>query len=75
MHVGEYHAGIILKRIEDTVTVMRIDVDISDSLEPGVLPQQLDGDSAIVEYAEPCGTVAPSMVEPSDGHECPTALS
>ena len=53
MHVREDDSRVVLERIEHTIAVVRIDVDVSDAFQPRFLAQQLDSHTAIVENAKP----------------------
>ena len=75
VQVGEDHRRVAFEGVEDAVAVMRIDVDIRDASEPETAAQQLDGDSAVVEYAKARGVVARGVVESGDRHECPAEVA
>src|SRR5262249_15710356 len=75
MHIGEYHPGVILERIEHAISMVRIDVHVRDPLQPRIPTQQLDRDSAIVENAKACSVIAPGVMQAGYRHKRMAALS
>ena len=67
--VSKNQVRIVLKAIENTVTVVRVDIDIGDALEAECLAQVLDGDSAVVENAETGSPVTCRMMQTRNRHE------
>src|SRR3569833_4596981 len=74
VQVSEYHPCIVLKRIEHTVTVVRINVDISDAREAKGAPQNLNRHPTVVEHAEPGSTVPRSMMKAGNRNKRPPTL-
>ncbi len=61
VQVRKYQVGIVFESVEDTVAVMRVDIDIGDAAQAVLLAQVLDRDAAIVEHAKTC-RVLPARV-------------
>src|SRR5690606_15584114 len=57
VQIREDDARIRLERIEDAVSMVRVDVDVSDGLQPVAATQDLDGHAAVVEHTKSGGAV------------------
>src|SRR5581483_10175582 len=68
-------SGVILEGVENPISVMRVDIHIGDSLEPGSSAQHLDGDSAIVENTKTRCVIASRMMQTRDRDKCATTLT
>ena len=69
MNVRKDQIGVVLESIKDTITVMRIDIDIGDTPEPVVFSQVLDCDTAVIENTKTSGTIARRVVQASNRNE------
>ena len=67
--VSKNQVRIVLKAIEHTITVVRVDIDIGDTLEAEGLAQVFDGNSAVVEHAETGSPVTCRMMQTRNRHE------
>ena len=67
--VGEPDIRICLETVEDSVAVMRVDVDVRNALDAELAPRDLDCDAAIVENAKPGSGVAPRVMQAADRNE------
>ena len=74
VHVGKDDAGVVLERVEDSVSMVCVDIDVSDPFQSRFVAQQLDSHTAVVEHAKAGCAVARCVVQPGNGHESAAAL-
>src|SRR3954468_6987895 len=72
VQVGKDHAGVVLKCVKDSVTVMRIDIDISNALQT-CMPQKLFNDNAtVVEHTKAGSMITTGMMKARNRNKRPT---
>jgi sulfate-transporting ATPase len=62
-----------LESVENPISVVRVDIDVSDALQPGVPAQQLNRHPNVIEDTEPGRVIATRMVKTCDRNERPSA--
>ena len=67
--VGNNHIGVVFESVINAVAVVGVDIHVGNALEPRAPAQELNGNPAIVEYAEARRVVARRVVQACDGHE------
>src|ERR1700740_1392454 len=75
MHVREDDRRIVFERVEPTIAVVGVDIDVSDAFQPQLLPQELDGDTTVVKNAETRSTIPRGVMKPRDRYESTAALA
>src|SRR5262249_50492647 len=75
VQIGKNDARVLLKRIEHTVPVVRINVDISNAREAKGAPQNLNRHPTVIEHANPGSTVTRSMMKAGNRDKRPPTLS
>jgi sulfate-transporting ATPase len=69
--VGEDQLRVALESVVEPITMMGIDVNISDARKTVMAAQPLDGDAAIVQSAESRSATARGVVQSGNRHEGP----
>ena len=67
VQVCKNQVGVVLESIEDTVPVMRVDIDVGNALQSVLLSQVFDRNTAIIEYAKTCRVLPARMVQAAIG--------
>ena len=69
MQVRKNKVGVIFESVENTVTVVCIDIDVRNSLQSMFLSEVFDRYTAIVEYAKSSRVLSARMVQTGDRRE------
>src|SRR4051812_5525379 len=75
VQVGKDYAGVVLKCVKDPVTVMRIDIDISNALQTRLPEKLLNDNAAVVEHTKAGSMITTGMMEARNRNKRPTTLS
>ena len=75
MDVGKDQVGIVFESIKHAVTVVYVDVEVTDPADAIYAAQGFNNDPKVIEHAEAGGVCAPRMMESADWLEAAQAVT
>ena len=72
--IGKEQVRIVFETVKHAISVMGVDIDVSDSLQSVIFSQILNGDATVVEHTKPGGMFPARVVKSGNGYKCPLCL-